>query len=309
MDLNDHDEGLAGLCYDVSMMEPTPRTSRLALTAGFVALAVIGGGGFLLGQQSAGPQPVAPAPVPVAPTPAPSPTEANDTLGRAELMALAATAADATASGTGVPAEIRAAVGKPFAILLPFGCTGPAAADSDAAMRWRYDDADKALRLHVAPVTWNAADWWQAGSANEVESVEGFWIPRPWSSSETCPPLGDPAGASGAEPVTLPGQTLAIGHLYGADARRQGRRDGKAYTAVIRTTPDAVRGEQGFRLRIKGRVAAGPDGNAAVCRQPGGAEQRPVCMIVTSLDEIALENTATEKVLATWPIGQARADD
>ena len=112
--------------------------------------------------------------------------------------------------------------------------------------------------------------------------------------------------ASDAEPVILPGQTLAIGQLFDGEAARQDRRDGRAYTSVLRLTPDAVLGEQGFQLRLIGNIAAAPGGSSVLCRQPGGAEQRPVCIVMTTLDTVSIENAATGKTLATWDMAGTR---
>ena len=290
------------------MKEPSPRDSRLALTAGIVAVAMVGGGGFLLGKGSRVDHPPVAAPTLVAATPTPTPSPSEDAariLGRADLIALAAAAADAVARGDATPKPVRDAVGRTFTTTLPFGCEGPASVDSKAAMRWRYDETAGALRLNVASVDWAPAEWWPENAPVGVEAVEGFWIARPWTSSESCP-ASSPTAASGAEPLTLPGQTLAIGQSFNSDDGRQARRDGKAYTAVIRMAPDAVRGEQGFRLRLSGRIVAGPGGSATICRQPGGAEQRPICMIFAQLADVAIENAATGEVLATWPAGDPR---
>lgn len=289
------------------MKEPSPRASRLALAAGLVAAIVIGGGGFLLGQRSVADETplIAPAPA-AAPLPAPTPTEEADrTLYRPELIALASKAADATARGAPMPSATGAAVGKQFSIALPFGCDGPSAVGSDAAMRWRYDDKAEVLRLHVAPVSWSPTEWWAESAPASLEAIEGFWIARPWTDSEDCPPVGEPAAASGADPITLPGQTLAIGQLFSGEGARQGRRGGKAYTVVVRMIADEVRAGRGFRVRLAGHVAAVPGGGAASCRQPGGAEQRPICIIATTLDEVAIENAATGETLATWTVAGA----
>ncbi|MFD1951235.1 hypothetical protein ACFSGX_10715 [Sphingomonas arantia] len=290
------------------MREPSPRASRLVIAAGIVAVAVVGGGGFLLGQRTTNPRPVAAVAAPVAiPAPAAPDDDAGRTLGRADLIALAATAADATARGTAMPATFRGMVGRSFSIALPFGCGGPATEESDAAMRWTYDAAAGALRIHVAPLAWSPADWWPRAAPADVEAIEGFWIARPWTNSETCPAAQDPVAATGAEPVTLPGQTLAVGQIFGPDSDRQARREGTPYTAVLRMAPDTVRAEQGFRVRLTGRIAATPDGAPVVCQQAGGAEQRPACLVATSLDAITIENGATGATLATWPANGPRA--
>lgn len=288
----------------MSMKEPSPRASRLALTAGIVAVAVVGGGGFLLGRHSTTSAPAAVTRAVVAPVPRPTPT-ANTArmLGRADLLALAAEAADAAASGESIPASVRDAAGKPFEIWLPFGCEGPADAESNAPMRWRYDDATGALRVNVTPVTWSPDEWWKTDTTPQAETIEGFWIPRPWTQSEECPSSQASTAPLGAEPITLSGQTLAIGQAFGTDSTRQGRRDGKAYASVLRMARTAVDGSRGLTLRLAGRIGADTKGNALTCRQPGGADQRPVCLILVSLEEVAIAEPVSKKLLATWPFG------
>ncbi len=286
------------------MKEPSPRASRLALTAGIVAVMVVGGGGFLLGQRLSQEGPTSVTPVEVVPTPSPSPAvSAPRVLGRADLLALAAEAADAIARGEAMPGSIRDAVGKPFAISLAFGCDGPAAPDSKTAMRWRYDDAAGALRLNVSPVTWSPGEWSAGDAASKIETIEGFWIARPWTRSEACPAPRASTGPTGAEPVTLAGQTVAIGQMFGVGGTRQGRRDGKAYSSVLRMERAALDRSQGLALRLTGRIGSGANGTPATCRQPGGPEQHPVCLIFVVLDELTIADPVTDKALATWPAG------
>lgn len=305
-----HDGGHAGFRYAVFMNEPNPRSSRLVLAAGLVAAIVVGGGGFLLGKRSVAPTlpPQSTAPISSAPVPPPPPKPVEpQILGRAELIALAGDAADATARGVMPPANVTDAVGQRFSIALPFGCAGPAPEDSNADMRWRYDEAAQALRLHVTPASWTAADWWQRTPPADIEGVEGFWIARPWIGTDACPRNASPAVVSGAEPVTLTGQTLAIGQLLGAQDARQGRRDGKPYTAVIKMAPDALNADRGFRLKLEGQLAVVENKAAVRCRQPGGAEQQPVCLIGARIDEVVIENGASGAELARWSVA-TRAD-
>lgn len=63
-----------------------------------------------------------------------------------------------------------------------------------------------------------------------------------------------------------------------------------------------VRGEAGFRLRLTGSIAAAPDGVPVACRQPGGPEQRPVCLVAADFDEVGIEIAATGKTLVTWNV-------
>jgi hypothetical protein len=285
------------------MREPSPRNSRLALAGSLAALIALGGGGFLLGRAT--------VPVPAQPTPQPTPSPAETvtppkvevpverTVGRQDLIGLGASAADAAASGMPLPASAMELVGKRFDISLPFGCDGPAPDGSIAQLRWHYDEKASVLRIHVEPTVWMKTDWWTS-PPEAVEAMEGFWVERPWSSLETCPSSPPLSSAPGADPITLPGQTLGLVQLLSPDAPRQMQREGKPYEAVIRKTAEAVSLRQGLQLRLHGRVGRFPDGQPVRCLQPGGREQRPVCLIAVTFEEVAFQDPATRETLSVW---------
>jgi hypothetical protein len=229
-------------------------------------------------------------------------------LGRADLLALVGAAADAAAAGRDPGPEIAQADGRRFELQLPFGCSGPSE-DAAAAMRWHYDPKAQALRIFVDPVAWTAQDWWPAGEADGVEGIEGFWIARPWTSSEGCPRGGDRPAAAGTEPVTLPGQTLAVGQIFLAEGGRGGRRDGKPYEAVVQVAEGDLNASQGFRVRMSGRVARTGGLGPVRCRQPAGPEQRPICLVSVVMDEVAVENPASGETLATWSVGTGKTTE
>lgn len=285
------------------MQEPSVRTSRLAIAGGLAAILVVGGGGFFLGRTTA-PAPPAPAPVAVpAPAPAPVPETPKD-LGRGDLIAMAQRAADALASGQAVPGAVADATGRRFELLLPFGCGGAAESESSLPMQWRYDEADGTLRVSVKPMMWGRADW-NIEEGAKIDAAEGFWITRPWSSSGVCPPRAGQAFPRGVEPLTLPGQTLAIAQFFGSEADRDGRRNGRPFETVTRVAADKFDGSRGFRLRIAGRIEAVAGTAPVRCVQPAGAEQRPICVIGARIDTVRLENPASEEILATWTIGRS----
>ena len=286
------------------MEEPSPRSSRLALAGALAAAMVVGGAGFLLGRGTTERTQAVVAPPAAAPAPAPKPEpERKGVLGRSDLIALAASVADATAAGRDPGNQVAEADGRRFEVRLPFGCDGPAMEGSNAAMRWRYDARDQALRIHVDPVTWSPDAWWPGDAANGVEAVEGFWITRPWTSSEACPSGDDRLATPGAEPVTLPGQTLALGQILLAKGARGGGRNGQPYEIVVRVPEQELGVSKGFRLRITGRIVAVGAIGPVQCRQPASPEQRPVCLVSIAMDEVAVENPANEKTLATWSLG------
>jgi hypothetical protein len=173
---------------------------------------------------------------------------------------------------------------------------------------WRYDADANALRLQVASTRWRPQDWFGDTAPAGVEAIEGFWVPRPWTSAETCPASAMPAASAGIEPVTLAGQSLAVGQVFREGGARQDRRDGEPYVAVVRTAPEALRANMGFRVRLTGQLTELPGGGAVRCRQPGGPDQRPICLAAATFDEIAIENAATGETLARWPGGSARGE-
>ncbi len=285
------------------MKEPTPRTSRLALAGGALALLTVASAGFVAGRRSVAPPARIATPVPP-PTAISQPTVTQakpERVDRAELLALVSATADAFASGRTSPAEVAQLAGHPFSFALPFGCLGPLIETDATRTGWRYDADRGALRLQVASTRWAPQDWFGAESSVGVEAIEGFWMTRPWTSSETCPATKAPTAAS--EPATPAGKTLAIAQLFREGGARQERRDGEPYVAVVRSAPEALRAGSGFRVRLTGQLTDLPGGGAIRCRQPGGPDQRPTCLVGATFDEIAIENIATGEILARWAGG------
>ncbi len=290
------------------MAEPDFRTSRITIALGFLAVLAVGGGGFLVGRNTAPrphPSTTAPAPIPALNLPRERPL-----LGRADFIALAAKAADAFASGQAMPQEVTDAAGRRFDLVLPVGC----AASGDpslSATDWSYDKDRGRLRISIPPIGWKPADWNLDENA-KVDSIEGFWITRPWSSSDACPPApptgeaeepekpAEPAATADKEQGTEPLETLAVAQFFTPEGTSSIRRGGRPYSIVARIAPDAFDASQGFRLRLTGRIDRVPGGAAAQCVQPAGRDNPPICIIATVLDEVRVENTATGAVLATW---------
>src|SRR3546814_11593833 len=62
-----------------------------------------------------------------------------------------------------------------------------------------------------------------APTDNAETSFQGFWMSRPWSSAERCPHARGQAAATNGQPVTLPGQTLALAEMLPEERRRSDR--------------------------------------------------------------------------------------
>lgn len=281
------------------MREPSARTSRLAIAAGLAAFIAIGAGGFLLGRATAPKAPPpAPAPVAVIPPPIPVLPQSPRLWGRAEIADLARRAADALSSGKPLPNDIAGAVGQRFELSLPFGCSGEADKDSAAPMRWRYDEAAGVLRVHAMPVAWKAADF-ELPPGGDGYDAEGFWMERPWSTSDECPAAPRTASPDQQAPAPAPDQTLALaqfGQNDGNDLWRQGR----PFEKVLRLAPEDFAPSRGLRLRLIGRIEQVPGNGPIHCVQPAGVEQRPACVLAISLREVRMEMPGADAPLAIW---------
>ncbi|WP_347271677.1 hypothetical protein [Rhizorhabdus histidinilytica] len=284
------------------MREPSIRTSRLVIAAGLAAVIMVGGAGFFLGRETAPREtPVARPVVPALPAPAPQPP-VERLLHRAELLALVREASDAWSTGDRLPDGVRRAAGQRFELVLPFGCNGPADPDARLPMQWSYDDERQTLRVSVIPVQWQAADW--GHDSTDGGRAEGFWVARPWSSGERCPARRTPSTPSGTEPITLSGQSLAVAQFLPADAESRLTRNGRSLDVVRRIARGEVDPDRGFRVRIAGRVDR--DAEPVRCVQPGGTDQRPICVLKVRMDEIAIENAANDDILGRWPLASGR---
>ena len=292
------------------MHEPSPRTSRLAFAGAVAAVVLLGGGGFLLGRSTvpeAPPTVVIPSLAPAAPPEAAAKPVVR-VLARGDVIGIANAAADAASAGQPMPLSVTAADAQRFEIYLPFGCDGPVSGDSIEPFRWRYDSETASLRISVAPVAFDPEEWLHAQSPGRSggeptaasEAIEGFWVTRPWSSQETCAREADPSAQRGTDPVTLPGQTLGLAQVFTDEDSRSARRGGKPYESVTRLKQDDLRIDQGLRVRLRGRITRFPEGATVRCRQPAGKEQRPVCLLAVTFDDVAIDNPATKDVIATW---------
>ncbi len=289
------------------MAEPSRRASRLTIALATLALIAAGAGGFALGRNSAGTLAAPPAAPPPAPAAPPEPIAVlpadQPPLARAGLIAAAARAADAFAAGQKLPTELTELAGRDFDVRLPFNCPGGPPAGS-SGLSAEYDNTAEALRVRAEPVSWSPEEWLARAAgggeaAGKVDAIEGFWIARPWTSSEACPPATPAPPAGQAEPAEAE-RTLGIAQIFTTESSRVGRRDGEAYQAVEPVTAGALDVSLGLQLRLRGKLARAPGGAPILCRAASG--MRPACLVIVALDQVAIENPATGATLATWDV-------
>lgn len=234
---------------------------------------------------------VAPAPAVIAPTP---PLTRADLVSTATALAAAYSAGDAAA-----PAVKSPLAGRAFRIRIPFGCQGPRLGYGAAQAFYELDPEARTLRLIARPGEWTSLPLFQqALETKAVEAVEGFWIPRPWSTSESCPPERPRAVPATPSPPAAP--SLGLARLFAAEDSRIGRRATRGYQKVIKLEEDAPqRPPQGFRLLLEGRIGTFPDGRPARCWSES-IDHRPVCIFAVSFDRVAFEAGDNGQLLAEW---------
>lgn len=261
--------------------------------------------GLLLASCDRDPAPAAPPPSTSGPGPAsPAATPLNTALDRRELLSAVDRAASNYAAGA-ADAAARPLVGRQFDIRLAFGCEGaetpPADGSGDGLARWSWGADRETIRLSLTPGDWTRSALIAGSGQDRWEAVEGFWVARPWMDADGCPSLRADPLAGG--PLAPSPQTVGLAAVFESGGSRLGRRNGRAYTHVIRQTGEVplIALDAGYRVRLQGRVTAFPDGRAIRCRA-AHANQRPVCVAAVQLDRVAFE-TPTGETLSEWRPG------
>lgn len=218
-------------------------------------------------------------------------------LDRFDLVALANNAADAETAGQTPVSGRDPILGRAFSVRLVFGCPGLAAGSSLAPGVANYDPLQGLLRLTARPVDLTGLPLIQDGQApGAIESVEAFWIPRPWLRSGGCPaPRTYPAPAT-ATPVAA--QTIALARIFGPGDARTDRHLERPYEVVRRQDAGAPSPMGPFYLRLEGTITGFPDRRAIRCRAES-PDHRPICLVGVTFSRVAMEGPG-ETVLGEW---------
>jgi hypothetical protein len=246
--------------------------------------------------------PPEPAPKP-APPPAPAPVQAppklvpEPPLDRAALIAIGRRAADAYEAGE--PPGKDALVGRRFVVRLPFGCNGPQTSSGSSQAAYSYDPGRKSLRITVRAASWQELPQIQSlPDAGDLEAVQGFWLRRPWSTSETCPSAR--TGPPPAAPTPPSRESLGLATLFEAGGSRVLRQGDRPYEVVRKVgEKDADLVNHSYRLVLEGRISGFADGQAARCWSES-PDQRPVCLIGVTIERLAIEDGQTGESLGEW---------
>lgn len=237
-------------------------------------------------------------------SPTPASIAALAPIGRAEFLAAAAAAADEVASGNPLPKANLELADRTFELRLPFGCGGVHASEWG---EWSLDPKTRVLRISVRPQILSDDQAIKALAAGvSYDAAEVFWIERPWTRSESCPPLvpSSPAStqAAGGQALTTtheisPMHTLALVQLFSPDAPRTLRRGARPY-AYTGKMPNGVE-PKGFHVKLTGRMRGFSDGQPIHC-MIADPYRPPMCAAAVEFTKVTLEDANTGQVVAEW---------
>ena len=233
---------------------------------------------------------------------------------RARLLLTVARAASAHSAGMTDPGVQRSLDGKQFELRLRFGCDGPG--PGNGGYGWSLDPDGRTLRLRAAPTLSLDDDVVSSVAGDQVEAVEGFWLPRPWLLQAACPggrPIAPPAGSPGdpAKPrddqaeASLQGdpavQRIGIAQFFTADDARTRRRMNRPFEAVKLLGEGERAGLTGFDLVLSGRLRARGDGRVITCAG-AGLDRPPDCIVSAAIDRVWIERPEDKAVMAEWTV-------
>lgn len=238
-------------------------------------------------------KPVVMAPkIPVIPAPPPP-------LDRADLLAAAASAADAVASASALPPSNAALVGRSFILRIPFGC-GEERKDEKEPQSWAswaFNPKSRALRLTARPAELADGPWVQPlADGMTFDAVEGFWIQRPWTRADQCQ-AG--RGAIADDIVSAATQRLAIAQFYSPEGSRTLRRGGRPYSSTVRLEAGRLPSPKGYQLQLEGKLSGFPDGQPVHCLQQDPAFE-PRCLIAVEFERVAFVEPGMDEPIVEW---------
>lgn len=242
-----------------------------------------------------------------------SAVKAFSAVGRADILAAVASAADEVAAANPLPLSNLELTNRSFELTMPIACEDGSTGTWGS---WRLDPLSRVLRVTFNRQNWAAVPLF-ADLANGLpfETAEGFWIERSWTRSEKCPGsvesaakpgIPDNGGKASLENVEIPppelaapDNRLALVQYFSSDAPRRLLRGKRPYAYTAKLPKDAEPTPRSFRVRIAGRITAFGDGQPVHCvnRQ---TSKPPVCAVAVEFGKITLEDAATGETLADW---------
>ena len=269
--------------------------------------------GLIAGCREPRPQDATPHDNAAEPSQRPSLPIVEPPLNRAQLLLSVARAASAHSLGMTDPGVQRSLDGKQFEVRLRFGCEGPGPGSGDHG--WSLDPDGRTLRLRAVPSISLDDDVARSVAEDKVESVEGFWLPRPWLLHAECLPaeqLALPAEISDSDPQksqenlarpAMPAapaiQRIGIAQFLTAEDARTRLRMDRPFEAVKQLDGGEQARTGGFELVLSGRLRAHGDGRVILC-SGAGRDRPPDCIVSATVDRVRIERPEDKAVMADW---------
>lgn len=234
---------------------------------------------------------------PPAPAPVPKPVVAPPPLQRQDLIFEARRAAS-DFGATGKLPSTAALVGRRFAFSIPFGCGGVQASAPGAQLSVSYDATNQSITLTARPGTWTTLPQIQGlADPAAIDAVEGFWIPRAWTDSESCPPQLDYSAPVTPTPPTA--QTIGLAQLFAAGGSRLARHAERPYQ-FTRKLPagDTSMLAMSYRMVLEGRITGFDKDTALRCAMEA-PDHQPVCLFAVTFERVTFRDEK-DKQIATW---------
>ena len=239
-------------------------------------------------------------------------------LDRAALLLAVAEAASATALGSDDGEARRVLNGRPFEVRIRFGCAAGEPTQNTAGPFTVLAEKDRTIRIRATPDVSLNDPRVAALASGDVESVEGFWLRRPWLLTDGCPvvPRERQAGAGDSPvdvrhpepadraagmdvPPAVGGQQIGLAQFFTDADARSARRKHRAYEVTKVLGPDEQPSAQGYSLVLSGRLRQLPAGRVISCvaRSP---DAPPDCVVSAEFDRVWIERADTRETLAEW---------
>jgi hypothetical protein len=238
-------------------------------------------------------------------------------MNREQLLIATLRAASDFAAGVDDSKLQNSLAGKKFEFRIRFGCDGPAK-DSGDPYGWTFNEKTSALKVRATPALSPKDPAVKAVAGQAFETVEGFWLRRPWLLAPVCPQKAEAAtpateqepeaktqsakADAPAEPAPSgPSQSVGIAQFFTDTGPRTMRRSGRPYEATEKlATGQPPAG--GFDLVLSGKLVALPNGRVIACTRTEAGE-RPACLISVEFGKVAIERADTHEQLAQWGSG------
>ena len=269
----------------------------------------------------------------------PSVPKPQPPIDRASLLAAVTEAASAAAAGTKSPESARSLDGRQFEIRIRFGCRGPAANLAERWLGWSFDPEERRIRVRAMPTISSDEPLVERIGGEQIEAVEGFWVPRPWLLAPVCPVAAairretpeeqqaaenqqqaqpaargqerekpqpakaaeHPAADGAREPIPA-APRIGIAQFFTREDPRSRRRDMRPYEAAHTLSEGQALSSQGYNLVLSGRLRALPEGDVIHCISRN-ADSPPECIVSAEFLRVWIEQPDTRKVIAEWGTG------